>query len=175
MTEELNGKKNDVYVRRCHKRLRELGAPLENWRCEGVIDGEEADFVCELCDCKKVRYIHVMTHPDYPGELKVGCICAGIMEGNRMAAIARDEAAKRKSQRRSNFRKKKWAEPDENKWTVRYKRRSVCVERDVFRGRDFYKISIDADQYQWWNNHRIESLEDAKLVVFELIDMEETQ
>lgn len=92
-----------------------------------------------------------------------------------MAAIARDEAAKRKSQRRSNFRKKKWAEPDENKWAVRYKRRSVCVERDVFRGRDFYKISIDADQYQWWNNHRIETLEDAKLVAFELIDMEETQ
>lgn len=53
--------------------------------------------------------------------------------------------------------------------------RSVLIERDVFRGRDFYKISIDSDRYQWWNNRRIETLEDAKRCVFELIDWEEPQ
>ena len=41
--------------------------------------------------------------------------------------------------------------------------------------RDFYKISIDSDRYQWWNNRRIETLEDAKRCVFELIDWEEPQ
>ena len=51
----------------------------------------------------------------------------------------------------------------------------MVIEREVFRGRDFYKIQIDTDCYQWWKNRRIETLEDAKLVVFELIDWEETQ
>lgn len=62
-----------------------------------------------------------------------------------------------------------------NRWGAKYKRRSVVIEREVFRGRDFYKIQIDTDCYQWWKNRRIETLEDAKLVVFELIDWEETQ
>ncbi len=175
MNEEMHGEVTEKYIRRCHKRLRELNAPLENWRCVGVVDGETADFICELCDCCKVRFIHVMVHPDYDGEIQVGCICAGIMEGNLVAAKARDDEARRKSQRRSNFRKKKWNENSKNEWSVKYKQRSVLIERDAFLGRDFYKISIDTDQYQWWDNRRIETLEDAKLCVFELIDMEETQ
>lgn len=174
MTEMLNGEITEKYIRRCHKRLRKLNAPLENWRCVEVIDEETADFICELCDCQKVRFIHVMEHSDYPDYIQVGCICAGIMEGNLMAAKERDDAARRKSQRRSNFRKKKWTEKSENEWSVKYKQRSVLIERDVFRDRDFYKISIDTDQYQWWDNRRIETLEDAKRCVFELIDWEET-
>ena len=171
----MNGQFDEKYLRKCHKRLRELDAPLENWSCVEVVDGETADFVCELCDCKKVRYIHVMAHEDYDGVLNVGCICAGYMEGDLIAARARDDAAKKKSARRATFRKKIWKEIDENNWSVKYKHRSVHIERDVFRGKDFYKISIDTDQYQWWKNHRIETLEDAKLVVFEVIDWEETQ
>ena len=175
MFEELNGEITEKYIRRCHKRLRELNAPLENWRCVEVVDGETADFNCELCDCHKVGFIHVMEHSNYNGLLQVGCICAGIMEGDLIAAKARDDEARRKSQRRSNFRKKKWNEISENKWSVKYKQRSVLIERDAFRGRDFYKISIDSDRYQWWNNRRIETLEDAKRCVFELIDWEKTQ
>ena len=152
----MDGQFNEKYLRKCHKRLRELGAPLENWNCREVVDGETADFICELCSCQKVRYIHVMEHPEYNGELNVGCICAGYMEGDLIAARERDDAARRKSSRRANFR-------------------NVVIEREVFRGRDFYKIQIDTDCYQWWKNRRIETLEDAKLVVFELIDWEETQ
>lgn len=175
MVEELNGEITEKYIRRCHKRLRELNAPLEKWKCLDVVDGETDDFVCELCDCRKVRYIHVMVHPEYDGEIQVGCICAGIMEGDLIAAKERDNAARRKSQRRANFCKKKWTEKSENEWSVRYKQHYVVIKRDAFRSRDFYKISIDTEQYQWWDNRRIETLEDAKLCVFELIDWEETQ
>ena len=171
----MDGQFNEKYLRKCHKRLRELGAPLENWNCREVVDGETADFICELCSCQKVRYIPVMEHPEYNGELNVGCICAGSLEGDLIAARERDDAARRKSSRRANFRKKKWEEQGENRWGAKYKRRSVVIEREVFRGRDFYKIQIDTDCYQWWKNRRIETLEDAKLVVFELIDWEETQ
>ena len=169
------GQYDEKYLRKCHKRLRELGAPLENWSCTEVEDGETADFICELCGCDRVRFIHVMAHADYDGVLQVGCVCAGYMEGDLIAAKERDDAARRKSSRRANFRKKVWTENSENKWSVKYKHHFVSVEREEFRGRDFYKISIDTDQYQWWKNRRIETLEDAKQVVFEMIDMEETQ
>lgn len=175
MPEEMNGEITAKYIRRCHKRLNELNAPLEHWKCRQVIDGETAEFKCELCDCKKVRYIHVMVHPDYDGEINVGCICAGVMEGDLVAAKARDDAARRKSQRKVNFRKKKWAEIKDDTWSVKYKKRVVMIERDAFRGKDFYKISIDTEKYQWMNNRRIETLEAAKLYVFEIIDWEETQ
>lgn len=102
----MDGQFNEKYLRKCHKRLRELGAPLENWNCREVVDGETADFICELCSCQKVRYIHVMEHPEYNGELNVGCICAGYMEGDLIAARERDDAARRKSSRRANFRKR---------------------------------------------------------------------
>ena len=62
MFEELNGEITEKYIRRCHKRLRELNAPLENWRCVEVVDGETADFNCELCDCHKVRLPNEVVH-----------------------------------------------------------------------------------------------------------------
>lgn len=55
-----------------------------------MIDNKEADFKCELCGCNDVRYIHVMENEDFPYELQVGCICAGIMEDDILAAQERD-------------------------------------------------------------------------------------
>ena len=64
-------------VRRCHNVLKALDAPLEGWFCVGVLDHGVDSFTCELCDCKKVRYIHAMRHEHYLANIKVGCICAG--------------------------------------------------------------------------------------------------
>ena len=49
----MKGQYDEKYLRKCHKRLRELGAPLENWSCIEVEDGETADFICELCGCDR--------------------------------------------------------------------------------------------------------------------------
>ena len=81
-------------VRRCHKVLKALDAPLEGWFCVGVLDHGVDSFTCELCDCKKVRYIHAMRHEHYLADIKVGCICAGVMEGDILAAQERDAEAK---------------------------------------------------------------------------------
>ena len=37
-----------------------------------------------------------MAHADYDGVLQVGCVCAGYMEGDLIAAKERDDAARRK-------------------------------------------------------------------------------
>ena len=58
--------------------------PHKGWTEIGMEDlGEEAEFGedieyerCEMCGNEKIRYVHIMTHPEFPGELRVGCICA---------------------------------------------------------------------------------------------------
>lgn len=167
------GQYDEQYLRRCHRRLKELDAPLENWHCIEVEDNETDDFVCELCGCNSVRFVHVMIHENYGGVLQIGCICAGYMEGDLIAAQDRDEAAKRKSARKKNYRKKQWQKVSEDKWSLKYKRRSVTIERDSFLGKSLFRIQIDNECYQWWYNRRITTLQDAKAVVFEIIDREE--
>lgn len=163
---------SEKYVYRCYKRLKELGAPLDGWTCAEVIDYEDEGFKCELCDYPSVRYVHVMVHHEYPDELQVGCICAGVMEGNIMAAKERDAQAKRRGQRKSNYLKKQWKAVGDDRWEVKYKRRAIAVERDCFYGREFYKIHLNDDQYHWKNNKRMDSFLAAQHYVFELIEEE---
>ena len=87
---------DEKYIARCHRKLKEYGAPLSGWYCVEVIDiademdDEDATTECELCGCKKVRYIHVMRYDDYFDDFRVGCICAGIMEGDILEAKDRE-------------------------------------------------------------------------------------
>ena len=102
---------NEQYIKRCQKKLKEWNAPLEDWFCVGVIDfvDEAEDYtICELCGCEKVRFVHQMAHNDYFEEVNVGCICAGIMEGDLLVAKDREREMKNRAARRRNFPKKNW-------------------------------------------------------------------
>jgi len=71
----------------------EAGIPHKGWGCVGVTDlgpGEDNHTTCEMCESAAIRYVHHMSHPEYPGILDVGCVCAGHMEGNYAAAVGRD-------------------------------------------------------------------------------------
>ena len=122
--------REDNYQNRCTKQLKEWGAPLEGWYCESVVDvkGDEDDWdeeddwaglaTCELCGCERVRFLHVMGNPDYFEEVNVGCICAGIMEGDIPAAVERDREMRNRAGRKRSFLKRKWRQ---DKWGVKYK------------------------------------------------------
>lgn len=49
-----------------------------------------------------------MEHPDYPGELGVGCVCAGHMEQDYKAAKTREREIKNSARRRSKWLSRKW-------------------------------------------------------------------
>ena len=173
MEDTIVGALSPSYVFRCHKALKELGAPLENWYCVYVNDFGDDSFKCELCGCNQVRYIHIMAHKEYEKTICVGCICAGIMEGDILAAKERDEKAKRRSQRKSHYLKKKWSETDEDVWAVKYKKRTIRISRNYFYGREFFKIDMDGEQYQWKDNRRMTSFLTAQHYVFDIVEMEE--
>jgi hypothetical protein len=101
--------------------LEEYGAPLSGWYCVEVIDiadetdDEDETTECELCGCQKVRYVHVMRHDDYFDDFRVGCICAGIMEGDILEAKDRERRFKNRQKRKLNFPRRKWRSSPERK------------------------------------------------------------
>ena len=60
------------------------GVPHKGWHCVDVVDlradGESADetdyATCQMCCNEKIRYVHIMEHPDLDENFEVGCVCA---------------------------------------------------------------------------------------------------
>lgn len=116
------------YIARCLKTLKEMEAPLEGWICTNVIDEVNDTFTCELCDCKKVRFVHVMEHDDYYTHLAVGCICAGVMESDLFAAEERDRKMKNRAKRKRNFIKHTWKDSGDGVFTRTYKKKKLTIK-----------------------------------------------
>lgn len=84
------------------------GVPHKGWTCEGVSDLEAPDGTCEMCGREEVRYIHHMVHPDYPGGLDVGCVCAEKMEEDRVAPRLREGKLRNVAARRRRWQSRVW-------------------------------------------------------------------
>jgi hypothetical protein len=84
------------------------GVPHRGWRCVDIEEQEEQDHLCEMCEARLVRFVHVMEHDAYEGVLRVGCICAGHMEEDLVGARMREAAYKNDRARRSRWLQRKW-------------------------------------------------------------------
>lgn len=167
-------KLNSNYMNRCLKKLKELGAPLENWFCVNVVDhlGEDPNIAltdCELCGCSQVRYIHVMRHYDYRDLLSVGCVCAGVMEGDMLKAKERNRLLKNRASRRVNFAKRKWADLLPNVWTRKYKGELIYMIK-TSNGQNQYKVSYMDKTIDQYKGRIIDNPLTASYAAFELID-----
>ena len=39
--------------------------------------GDDVEYEqCEMCGQEKIRYVHILQHSDFNGELRAGCVCA---------------------------------------------------------------------------------------------------
>lgn len=70
--------------------------PHKGWRAYAIDDFGDSRIDCEMCGNREVRWVHYMTHPNYPQDLKVGCVCAENMQDNYDGKQA-EKVAKRKS------------------------------------------------------------------------------
>jgi hypothetical protein len=66
------------------------GVPHRGWRCVDIEELDEQDHLCEMCEARMVRFVHVMENDRYDGELRVGCVCAGHMEQDLEGARRRE-------------------------------------------------------------------------------------
>jgi hypothetical protein len=91
------------------------GIPHKDWDCLDVYDlfatTDSREYaICEMCEEREIRFIHVMRHDKYPNNLLCGCVCAEHMWGMGMAKRLEKEVRLR-SKRRFNF-------PDLLSWKI---------------------------------------------------------
>jgi hypothetical protein len=167
---------SEAYKARCIRRLKEWGAPVSGWECvytydaAGDDDADEADlFTCELCDCSRVRYVHVMNHKDYFENVSVGCICAGIMEGDILAAKERERQMKNRSKRKANYLKRQWYRGGDGNSTMWYKNRKITIMPSKFQSGG---LGVICDGNRVWkrNGKPIADFWEAVHTAFDLVD-----
>lgn len=166
---------DSTYIARCHKTLKSWGAPLSGWYCVDVIDVADEDggivsfATCELCHCNKVRYIHVMHHDDFFEDVEVGCICAGIMEGDILAAKERERQMKNRAKRKQNFPCRKWHQTRTGNYYLTYKGKRIFINRSRYNP-NCYGVQMDGQSIWSYKNRPIDSFLVAAYVAFDLAD-----
>lgn len=168
-------RRDKAYFARCINELKKWGAPLDGWRCVKVIDVQEdgyeigcySDFFeCELCGCNNVRNVHVMEHDLYFEEVRVGCICAGIMEGDILKAEERERKMKNRAKRRRNFLKREWKQIGYNEWVRTYRHKDLCIRKI----NDRYYVSAGSTVVRTYKGKPIKDYLSALYAAFKLAD-----
>jgi hypothetical protein len=108
-----------------------------------------------------------MRHPEYNDILKVGCVCAGNMEGNLARAKARDGLMKSRMNKR-----KKWLT---RAWKISRKG-NPYIESDNYiivmkeQGNLWSALIKNGDEtFKKWSQRKYESIESAKLAAFDYL------
>jgi len=155
----------------CLKKLKSWNAPLDGWYCEEVIDTGDAYEICELCGCSSVRYVHVMHHDDYFESIEVGCICAGIMEGDIMAAQERERQIKNRTNRKKTFIDKTWTDTRKDSIKLKFKGRFclICKASNSY-GTSHYYGYVNGEQMRVDRRTSFPTVESLKNVMFDYID-----
>lgn len=84
------------------------GIPHRGWTCVDVEDLGEPSVTCEMCESQEIRYVHHMAHPNYPGQLACGCVCAGRMEEDYVGAQERERVLRNAAGRKRRWLNRAW-------------------------------------------------------------------
>ena len=166
--------RDKAYYARCINELKKWGAPLDGWRCIGVEDVREDDpeadlFECELCGCSNVRFVHVMDHDLYFEEVRVGCICAGVMEDDILKAQERERLMRNRARRRKNFIKREWELVRYNEWIRTYRHKDLRIRKI----NDRYYVSAGSAMTRNYKGKPITDYYSAIYAAFEIADPKE--
>lgn len=165
----------EAYKNRCIKRLKEWNAPVSDWNCVDmydVLDGDENSsdlFTCKLCGCSQVRYVHVMRHDEYFEDVHVGCICAGIMDGDILAAKERDREMKNRAKRKRNYLRREWKVSVNGDKTLRYKNGQIAIIESGF-GDTGLGVVYNGKSVWQYKNRKITDFLSAVHAAFDLVD-----
>lgn len=153
---------------------KELGFPHKGWELVDVIDlGECCAFVdeieyenCEFCGHERIRYVHVIRHPEYNRCVHVGCDCAEQLTTDYVNPKERETFLRRKAARRKNFMKHEWNRNSNGNYTLKYKGKFLtAINRDYGWGFVF------DEKWTWkYRGKSIPDLNTARLAAFELFD-----
>lgn len=163
--------------------------PTTGWTDDRVEDMKGEEVKCQYCNKESIRFVHVLTHPDYEGELKVGCICAGKLTGNLELSKKKERERKNESRKVEAWRKKHDESaaakkefldsfvpiPNKENWYKGKIGNGCCIVWRGFFGECAFGISEDPNhqfvkkEWTWTNSEgfKIKSISEAKNVAWE--------
>ena len=152
------------------------GIPHKGWSiigCEDILDGiEDPDNreyeTCEMCGQERIRYVHIMCHPNYPNVLRVGCSCAEKMTDDYETPRDQERKIQNRAHRRVNFLKQNWETNNKGNLVLRYKgERITAIKRNGGYG------FVYNNRWVWdYKGRKICDLETLKMAAFDAFDNE---
>ena len=158
--------------------------PHKGWICVGMIDlGEDADDMdfetrrdelyeqCEMCRQEGIRYVHIMKHPEYADNLRVGCICAQKMENDYTAPRERENDLRNRHNRKINFLKREWQSRANGNLVLKYKGRYITIMQSKYNQLE-YGVAYDGEYIWRYQGRKIRDIRTAQLAAFDIFDQE---
>lgn len=145
-----------------------LGLPHKGWSLETVIDiredgrsVEETEYEsCMMCNNERIRYVHIVTHPDIEIEYRVGCICAGKMIEDYAKPRELQNKLEKKANSRKSWIKKEWHTLITGNQIYTFEGHRLLIFKDAKTKR--YKCQIG----KVWGNKTFDNVEQAKSAIF---------
>jgi hypothetical protein len=93
--------------------------PHKGWQEDYVEDLESPEHTCEMCGKTDIRYVHTMSHPEYPTTLDVGCECAIKMTNDYVGPKETKREAKNLSNNKQSwFANSHWEDYEKSNYTA---------------------------------------------------------
>ena len=152
------------------------GIPHKGWKEIGIEDlGEDLEFgddveyeQCEMCGQEKIRYVHILQHSDFNGELRVGCVCAEHMTDDYINPQKSERELKNRLNRKKNFMRREWQERAQGKYVLRYKGENITIMKSKYGAG--WGVLLGGQSVFRYNNRRIDDFHTARLIAFDLFD-----
>lgn len=152
------------------------GFPHKGWKHVDVEDlakdispGERIKYAqCEMCGNEKIRFVHILTHPEFDGELRVGCSCASKLTDDYVNPQQRERDLKNRLKRSENFAKQDWSvNPYSGNVVISYKGERITIIKSKYGN---YGIAYHNKYFWKYRGKNIYDIETAKQAAFELFD-----
>lgn len=152
------------------------GIPHKGWKEMGIEDlgedlesGDDVEYEqCEMCGQEKIRYVHILQHPNFNGELRVGCVCAERMTDDYINPQKTERELKNRLNRKKNFMRREWQERNQGKYVLRYKGENITIMKSKFGAG--WGVLYGGQSVFRYNNRRIDDFHTARLIAFDLFD-----
>jgi hypothetical protein len=77
------------------------GVPRKGWSLFDVVDIGESE--CQMCGYHPLRFVHFLRHPDWRGELEVGCVCAEHLTGDYVNPRRMEREVRKRAKKKDRF------------------------------------------------------------------------
>ena len=150
--------------------------PETGWTCIAVHDlkdqmgacDQRQYLKCEKCNNEKVRFVHIMRHPEYPRDLCVGRVCAERMSCDSVGPKKKENDLQRKAKRRKAFCDGYWSfNYDKQTHSRKYKGKYITLKKCV---NDSWCVVFQNNFYFDHNGRRMKSFNEAQYAAFDIYE-----